>query len=903
MLEDGIPDAAYKPLTGDDKDTAKYYLKVNRDAKAGQGSLDLFGGKSRLPAVRPIATEYTGFRALSEDTIEDIVTKDRKFRNLRESSAFRKSEIACDLYIAAFLLPKVGTAPASRGARNIPTTSDVWQALDDGEVWGPLIGQNEVARRARAFHWPLEFPNIMQRGGFDVVLGNPPWERIKLQEQEFFGSLSPEIANAANKAARDKLIKALAIAPAGSLECGLHQAFISAKRDAEATSEFVRVPEVDGGRFALTGRGDVNTYALFAELFSELAQGRAGIIVPTGVATDATTAPFFTNLVKTNRLVSLFSFYEIRLIFTATDDRNSFCLLTLGRSDELPRFAFSILHPADTEDNRRVFELSAEQILAINPNTKTAPIFRSRADAELTAKIYQNSPVLINDSLQERGNLWDINFMTMFHMSNDSAIFRSHSELDEAGWNLEGNTWELDGKSFHPLYEAKMIHQFDHRWASYDQIGTTSRDATFEDKAQESWEPLPRYWVSEADANARLETKGWNMQWLMGWRDITNATAANSVIASVFPRKASNHKLPLFFCNGKEHIQHALLANLNSLSLDYAAKQKIAGTNLTYFYLKQFPILPPSFYTEPRLAFVTPKVLELTYTSEGLAPFARNLGHNGPPFAWDMERRANLRADLDAFYARAYSLTRDELRYILDPADVKGPDYPSETFRVLKEKEIRTHGEYRTRRLVLAAWDRMEADGTFAYLGLTDAVVSTNAPPSIVLPVFASLRDGAWAWPAQTQPQDRLSRAAQFALWLIDPVQDSPNTRFLVASLAEPALLTPLLSDEDRAHWIRLAGAEARSTQVVTRLRPPINAAWRTAFNTLISSGQLEESDSGDWIRGRHFINTGLNADSADAQRAMFALQAIRQVEQDQIAAAIAEEDNIVWARFGHGTG
>ena len=92
--------------------------------------------------------------------------------------------------------------------------------------------------------------------------------------------------------------------------------------------------------------------------------------------------------------------------------------------------------------------------------------------------------------------------------------------------------------------------------------------------------------------------------------------------------------------------------------------------------------------------------------------------HFSPPFAWDEDRRAHLRADLDAFYARAYGLTRDELRYILDPADVKGPDYPSETFRVLKEKEIRQHGEYRTRRLVLAAWDRMEADGEFAAMGM-----------------------------------------------------------------------------------------------------------------------------------------------------------------------------------------
>ena len=106
------------------------------------------------------------------------------------------------------------------------------------------------------------------------------------------------------------------------------------------------------------------------------------------------------------------------------------------------------------------------------------------------------------------------------------------------------------------------------------------------------------------------------------------------------------------------------------------------------------------------------------FRSQSLAPFARDFGYDGPPFAWDEERRAHLRAELDAFYARAYGLSRDELRYILDPADVMGPDYPSETFRVLKEKEIRAHGEYRTRRLVLAAWDRMEASGEFRELGL-----------------------------------------------------------------------------------------------------------------------------------------------------------------------------------------
>ena len=190
------------------------------------------------------------------------------------------------------------------------------------------------------------------------------------------------------------------------------------------------------------------------------------------------------------------------------------------------------------------------------------------------------------------------------------------------------------------------------------------------------------------------------------------------MIAAILPMVATDDTASVLDVQGKKEMAAAVLANLNSICLDYTCGFKIGGTDIRKHNFSQLPILPPAFYTEPRLAFITPKVLELTYTSHSLAPFARDLGHDGPPFAWDEDRRAHLRADLDAFYARAYGLTRDELRYILDPADVKGPDYPSETFRVLKEKEIRQHGEYRTRRLVLASWDRMEANGEFTAMGM-----------------------------------------------------------------------------------------------------------------------------------------------------------------------------------------
>ena len=152
-----------------------------------------------------------------------------------------------------------------------------------------------------------------------------------------------------------------------------------------------------------------------------------------------------------------------------------------------------------------------------------------------------------------------------------------------------------------------------------------------------------------------------------------------------------------------------------SLVLDFVARQKVSGSSMTYFYVKQFPVLPPSFYTAEDLAFIVPRVVELTYTSHSLSPFARDLGYHGAPFAWNEDRRALLRAELDAFYAVAYSLTRDDLRFILDPTDVMGPDYPSETFRVLKDNEKMRYGEYRTRRLVLEAWDRQIGKRSAAY--------------------------------------------------------------------------------------------------------------------------------------------------------------------------------------------
>jgi hypothetical protein len=310
-------------------------------------------------------------------------------------------------------------------------------------------------------------------------------------------------------------------------------------------------------------------------------------------------------------------------------------------------------------------------------------------DAELTKKIHSQVPVLIDETLGDQGNPWVIKFMRMFDMSNDSHLF-----FDDPGSDLI------------PLYEAKLIHHYDHRWATYDVDGS-NRDLSLPEKQDPGFEVMPRYWVERKEAETRLKAQGWNRQWLMGWRDICRSTDERTVIATTVPIVAIGHTMPIFFSSiGLDQLV-CLLGNWQSLDLDFCARNKIGGAHLTYSYLKQFPFLPPSAYDSTAISFINPRVLELTYTSHALKLWAQDLGYDGPPFRFNPERRALLRAELDACYPHLYSLTRDELRYILDPADLMGPDYPSETFRVLKNNEIRQFCEYRTQRLVLEAWDRL----------------------------------------------------------------------------------------------------------------------------------------------------------------------------------------------------
>lgn len=702
LMEKGIPDKAFKPHTGDDKDTVAYLKRRNRmDIRQKQ----LFAGH-----VTNLAACAGDLAAMPEESLEQVEQKREAWLMMIHNAACQKEKHRADLFTAAFYAKKT-----QGNIQNLPTNLEL-AAPDRGETIPVSMREYilELAERHRFFHWHLAFPDVFERGGFDVLLGNPPWEKVKLIEKEFFSSIDTEISGARNAAARSKLIKALP--GRGKEGPQIYRWYVAAKRASDATSNFARV----GGRYPLTGTGDINLYALFAELATQLVNqfGRAGIIVPSGIATDNTTRAFFDYLLSSKKLHYLFEF-ENEGFFKGAGSGHMvrFALTTIGGNAvtrESADFMFQGKKIRDLAEKEKRFSLSASDINLLNPNTKTCPIFQSMHDAELTKKLYRAAPVLIREATEQvpEQNPWGIKFQAMFHMSNDSNLFKTKLDMLDENAERDGVFWNVKGQRYVPLYEAKMIYLYNHRHGDFADAPPGERPHRLplinERKLkQPEYYVEPFYWVEESEVFRRNSS---DKSWLLGWRDVTDSRASvRTVVCSIIPRYGVSNKIPLIFPNDNISTLKiaCLYGNLASLPFDYVARQKLAGITLNYFILRQLPVLKPIQYDETDLNFVVPRILELTYTSLDLKPFAMDLGYDGKPFTFDPERRHQLKCELDAYYARLYGLTRDELRYILDPADIMREDYPAETFRVLKNKEIKAFGEYRTQRLVLAAWDRL----------------------------------------------------------------------------------------------------------------------------------------------------------------------------------------------------
>ncbi len=703
LMAQGIPDGAFKVLAGDDKPYAASLRKRNRAERKEREQAARQGTLFESPSAADygyLGAAFQNLNTMSNAELTEVQRQADRYTALAQDPEYVKARLLADAWCAAFVWEK------QRGI--LPLTDRLYRQLEEDPQSPHLQAVREqvvsLAERYGFFHWHVAFPDVFRvpeqvgqaenelmgwDGGFDVVLGNPPWEHTEIKEKEWFAGRVPKIANASSTKRRKDLIAELE-----EDDPYLYRAFIADKRIADSFSHFVRASK----NYPLTGRGRTNTYPLFSEKSRHLTNsyGRAGLIVPSGIATDDTTKFFFQSLMQSRSLASLYDFENRAGIFSEVHRSYKFSLLTMTgwQAPAEAEFVFFAQQVADLNDAWRRFTLSAEEIAALNPNTGTMAAFRNQHDAEITKSIYQRVPVLIREQPAE--NLWNIVFKQgLFNMSSDSAKFQTRQALEMAEYKLGGNHFVRGEKRYLPLYEGRMIHQFTHRWATYESDGST-REMRRDELRDPYILPMPRYWVSQTIVQERTS----NPSYLIGFRDVTNNTNERTMVAGIFPYSAVGHKLQIINLQSQVNTTQQKIgfySNLGAFAFDYVARQKIGGMSFSFYILKQLPIIPPHTYTPALLDFIVPRVLELTYTAWDLQAFAQDLGYTGPPFLWDEDRRFHLRCELDALYFHLYQIPREDVDYIM------------ETFPIVKRKDEAGHGVYRTKAVILALYDSLAA--------------------------------------------------------------------------------------------------------------------------------------------------------------------------------------------------
>lgn len=604
--------------------------------------------------------------------------------------------------------------------------SEIDKGKTDSERFAGLLEKaRELVSEERFCHWQVMFPGVWEEwedselhGGFDAVIGNPPWDRIKLQQVEWFASRRREIALAERASERRRMIADLR-----KKGDSLALDFDKAKDRASSAARVART----SGDYPLLSGGDINLYSLFVERAMTIVrpEGMVGLLTPSGIASDLSASEFFKRVSTKGKLRAFYDLENRRTrygeppFFQDVDSRFKFCVFiaSLSSTEESAQYASYVQDVAELNDPERCFPLAAEDFAKVNPNTGTAPIFRSRRDAELTKAIYDRLPILVNRSTGGKKKTWPVKYTRMFDMTNDSGSFRTRKELEEKekAYPIDGNRFRSPKGEWVPLYEGKMVQAFDHRAANIivnpgnQHRPAQPKRATLEQKQNPEWSPNPQFWVLKEKTSFPIAP------FMLAFKHVTSPTNTRSIIATLLPGVGAGNSLPII----SDHTQGKasqtelsfMLANLNAIPFDFVARQKIQGQNLNWFIIEQLPVVPLNdfktvcFGSKTAEEIINEAVLELVYTAHDMAPFAHDMGYVketgdvGLPFVWDEERRLHLRAKLDAVFFHLYGVTeRDDVCYVFS------------TFPKIESNQVHTYGIYKSRELCLA-WMNALASG------------------------------------------------------------------------------------------------------------------------------------------------------------------------------------------------
>ncbi len=586
------------------------------------------------------------------------------------------------------------------------------------EIWQTA---RALIEEERFLNWQIAFPGVWKNwasagreGGFDAVIGNPPWDRFEFEEVPWFEARDRSIALAPSGAKRKAAIRALR-ASASTLASEYERATDRVRMATKVAKRNVIYERLNNGK--------LNLYKLFVERAHALVRpdGMVGLLTPSGITADLSASHFFRGLSTGGHIKALYDFenrrtrHGLQPFFPDVDSRFKFAavIASPGRAFDAAHCGFFLQAASEIGDPESAFPIRAQDFARVNPNTGTAPIFRSRRDMEIATGIYERVPVLSLKSSVDDPSVWNLRYSQTINMTSDSHLFRTRAELEtrERAWPVGMGRYASPSGEWVPLYEGKMVQAFNHRAASVvvnaENVNRPAQPhpASESELADPMWRADPQFWVQPNGDLVRSP-------YALGFKDVTAPTNVRTMIAAIIPSGAAGNTLPLLELTGADasaaHIA-LLLANLNSIAFDFLARQKVQGQHLNWFIVEQLPVMPRDAYTRPfgsktAAAIVREAALELTYTAHDIAAFARDLGYVDeagdvlPPFPWDEDRRLRLRAKLDALYFILYG--------IYDPADAEGSRddirYIYGTFPIVERQEHERWGSYRSRDLALA---------------------------------------------------------------------------------------------------------------------------------------------------------------------------------------------------------
>jgi len=834
LIAQGLPDDTFKAIEGDDKKACAELKKRNKKERQGFGPLFEKEEQEIRDSLRQAAT---AIEEMDDSQPELRRQKEAAFLTSESSPEHHHAQLLADLWCAAFVIKKIwrdDTLVVSSPCQSqIPNLQSPLPSPEEGQLLHSnedLFGQSVSAAKSpakpkssltteqgshgtpvgittatlrsyvqtrklsadlesevsalasqyRFFHWHLAFPQVFARGGFDCMLGNPPWEQTELKEKEWFASRRPEIAEASNAAVRKKLISSLF-----EIDPKIYHQFTEELRGHDGLGHML----ANSGAYPLCGCGRINLYAVFAECMRTKISnsGRVGCIVQSDIATGDTSKAFFGDLISTGKLVSLFDFVNTEGLFPAIHRTHPhFCLLTIsGKSvSESVDFSFWNTNAGHLLEIDRHFALSANEINLINPNTGTCPIFRSKQDAELTKLIYRRVAVLLREGVKH-GNPWDVRISRMLNGSDDAHLF------------LTSPSQQTDLR----VYESKFFWQFDHRHASVT-LGNVEVLESNQKKLPDVY-VSPQYYVSQDNLPGKFHSK--IKDYLLSYRVITNTTNERTFVATILPRCGLINSANSFYgVQGKKAA--LLLANLNSFVLDFLSRQAMGGANLHSYVVQQLAILDPLDYSEPSAwgnqphillrDWLLPRVLELTYTAWDLEAFASDCGWSGPPFRWDEDRRFLLRCELDAAFFHLYLGTLSEWHQQPEaltrafPTPRHAVSYIMDTFPIVKRKDIAKHGTYRTQETILQIYD-----------ALNESMASGVAYQTSLHPLPATLAAGhPWSWRGMSMdlPEEHRSPLPQAYQYVVSVMIEMVMQAGGVLSWTKLKTATDLLTDREK---------------------------------------------------------------------------------------------------------